>query len=453
MMKKYNNQIRKIELIRKYILPMTLKNIFSTILILCLTCIISSAQNVAPAPAQKGSVLIMNGKAHLGDGRVIENSAIGFENGKLTLVADATMIRIDKRKYDTVIDATGKEIYPGFIACNTTIGLTEIDLIRATRDFREVGELNPNVRSIIAYNTDSRIIPTVRSNGVLIAEVVPQGGIISGSSSVVNLDAWNWEDASIAQDIGMHLDWPNMFVPRLDNKEKEDQIRQNMKDNLDKLEMFFRDASAYVKNTNTVEKNLRFESMRNLFNGTAKLYIHCNFAKEINAAVNFANRYKIKMVLVGGADAWRVTTLLKENNIPVILSGTHNLPPREDEDVDIAYKLPFLLKQAGVNFAMSADGSWQVRNLMFQAGTSAAYGLSEEEAVVSITSAPARILGIDARLGTLEEGKDATLFISTGNALDMRTNKVTDAFISGRKINLDNAQKELNKKYLEKYGL
>jgi len=412
-----------------------------------------SAQNQAPAEAQKGSVLIMNGKAHLGNTKVIENSAIAFENGKLTVVADATVIRIDKRKYDTVIDATGKDIYPGFIACNTTLGLTEIDLVRATRDYREVGEMNPNVRSLIAYSTDSRIIPTVRSNGVLVAEIVPQGGRISGQSSVVNLDAWNWEDAAISTDIGIHMNWPGMNIPRLENSEKEENIRQRVNKDLAELEFYFSEASAYAKNPNPSELNLRFEAMRGLFNGSKKLFVHCNIAKEILTAVDLARRYNINMVLVGGADAWRMTSLLKENNIPVILNGTHNLPSREDEDIDISYKLPFLLQEAGVQFAMSAEGSWQVRNLMFQAGTSAAYGLTFEQAIQSITSSPAAILGISDKLGTLEEGKDATLFISSGNALDMRTNHVTEAFISGRKINLDNAQKELNQKFLNKYGL
>ncbi len=452
-MRKSNNQVEFRNSQNSSPKFMSVKNIICIILTFLFTSNILPAQNPAPGLPQKGTVIIMNARAHLGNGKVIENSAIAFENGKLTLVADASLIRIDKRKYDTVIDGTGKELYPGFIACNTTIGLTEIDLIRATRDYREVGEINSNVRCIIAYNTDSRIIPTVRSNGVLLAQIVPQGGIISGQSSVVNLDGWNWEDATIATDIGIHLNWPQMFVPRSDNAEKEENTRQRIKKELSDLEMIFSEASTYANNPSHVETNLRYEAMRNLFSGTKKLFVHCNFAKEIVAAVDFAKRHQLKMVLIGANDAWRVTALLKENNIPVIINGTHNLPPREDEDIDIAYKLPFLLKQGGVNFALSVDGSWQVRNLMFQAGTAQAYGLSAEEALMSITSFPAAILGIENKLGTLEEGKDATLFISDGDALDMRTNHVTHAFISGRQVNLDNAQKELNKKYLEKYGL
>ncbi len=411
------------------------------------------AQNPAPGSKQQGTVLLMNGKAHLGNGKVIENSAIAFENGKLTMIADATTIRIDKRKYDAVIDASAKQIYPGFIACNTTLGLAEIDLVRSTLDYREVGEMNSNVRSVIAYNTDSRIIPTVRSNGVLLAQIVPQGGVISGQSSIVNLDAWNWEDATYSMDDGIHLNWPRMYISRTGNAELEEKARQRIQNELTELEMFFSEAASYAKSKEVQEKNLRFESMRNLFDGSKRLFVHCNYAKEMLAAVEFSRKFKLNIVFVGAADSWRLTDLLKENNIPVILTGTHTLPPREDEDVDISYKLPYLLKQAGLEFAISVEGSWQVRNLMFQAGTGQAYGLSAEEALASITSSPAKILGIAAHIGTLEEGKDATLIISDGDALDMRSNHVVRAYISGREVNLDNAQKELNKKYLEKYGL
>ncbi|MBP6334909.1 MAG: amidohydrolase family protein [Bacteroidia bacterium] len=426
--------------------------IFTACLIL-ISATFLKAQNPAPGGKQQSTVLIMNAKAHLGNGKVIENAAIAFENGKLTLVADATTIRIDKRKYDKIVDATGKHVYPGFIACNTTLGLVEIELVRSTLDFREVGEMNSNVRSIIAYNTDSRIIPTVRSNGVLLAQIVPQGGIISGQSSVVNLDAWNWEDATYKMDVGVHVNWPRMYVNRSNNPDAEEKARLRMKNELNELENFFNEASAYLRSASPAEKNLRFESMRSVFDGTGKLFVHCNFAKEIVSAVDFSKRFKLKMVLVGGNDAWRVSTLLKENSIPVIINGSHSLPPREDEDVDIAYKLPYLLKQAGVDFAMTVDGSWQVRNLMFQAGTTQAYGLTAEEALASITSSPAGILGIDSSVGTLEEGKDATLFISAGDALDMRSNQVISAYINGREVNLTNAQKELNTKYLQKYGL
>jgi imidazolonepropionase-like amidohydrolase len=427
-----------------------MKKIFS--LLLTVLSIEAHSQNPAPAPDQKEGILIMNGTAHIGNGQVIQNSAIGIREGKIAFIADATKIRIDKKDYPVVVDANGKQVYPGFIECNSTLGLTEIDLVRSTRDFGEVGELNPNVRSIIAYNTDSKIQPTVRSNGVLLAQIVPEGRLMTGQSSVVELDGWNWEDAAYKTDEGIHLNWPQMFIIPNPNETEEAQ-RQKIQNSLNAIEQLFNEAKAYSLNNNPTEKNLRLESMRGLFDGTKKIYIHCDYVKEIVAAINLTGKYGMKMVLVGGSDSYMVTDLLKANNIPVILGRCHSLPVREDDDYDLPYKLPGILKAAGINVAISVEGSWQERNLMFNAGTAAGYGLSKEDALAAITSVPAKILGIDDRAGTLETGKDATLFISDGDALDMRTNKVTNAFIRGKQINLDNIQSQLYKKYMTKYNL
>ncbi|MBK6840573.1 MAG: amidohydrolase family protein [Bacteroidetes bacterium] len=411
------------------------------------------AQNPAPALPQSGPILILNAVAHIGNGQVIQNSAIGFENGKLILVADATTIKLDRSKYKTIVDGNNKHVYPGFICCNTTLGLAEIDLVRATNDYYEVGEMNANVRSIISYNTDSKIIPTVRSNGVLLAQVVPQGGTITGQSSVVELDAWNWEDASYKADEGIHLNWPRMYIAKHANAESEDVQRNRMTQQLGAIDLFFKEAKSYSMQATPVETNLRFEAMRGIFDGNKKLYVHCDFIKEIVAAVEFSKKYQVKMVLVGGGDSWRVSDLLKSNKIPVVLGNTHSLPPREDDDVDLPYKLPFLLNKAGIVYTETIDGSWQSRNVMFNAGTSVAYGVSKEDAVRSLTQYPAMILGIEDRCGTLEVGKDATLFISAGDALDMRGNSVTQAFIRGKEIVLDDVQKQLYRQYDSKYGI
>ncbi|MFM7216919.1 MAG: amidohydrolase family protein [Bacteroidota bacterium] len=430
-----------------------MKTISSLLIALLLFSSAARSQNPAPVPAQTGSVLIMNVKAHLGNGKTIENAAIGFEGGKLTLVADATTIRLQQGAYKEIVDGGGRHAYPGLVACNTFLGLSEIDLVRSTRDESEVGEMNPNVRSIISYNTDSKIIPTVRSNGVLVAEVSPRGGMISGSSSVVQLDAWNWEDAAIKTDIGIHMNWPRMYVVQSGNPEQEENQRVRMQRELTALESFFSEAAAYCKQRTPVEKNVRFESMCGLFDGSSTLFVHCGYVKEIEAAVLFAKKYGIRMVLVGGTDAWRVTELLKQNNIAVVMGQTHALPPREDDDTDLPYKLPFLLHQAGVTCAISIDGSWQERNLPFMAGTAAAYGVPQEDAVAMITSVPAKLLGVSDRVGTLEVGKDATLLITSGDILDMRSSVVESAYIQGRHIVLDDVQKQLYRKYMDKYGL
>lgn len=411
------------------------------------------AQNPSPANAQTEITLVMNATAHLGNGQIIQNSVLIFDQGKITVIADATTIRIDKSKFKRVIDAAGKHIYPGFIALNTTIGLAEVDAVRSTRDMYEVGDMNSNVRSIIAYNTDSKIIPTLRSNGVLLAETVPEGGTVSGTSSIVQLDAWNWEDAAVSTDFAMHLNWPSMTIYRASWAQPEEKQIENMNNALQNIEKFFADAYSYSLSTGQEEKNLKLESMRGLFSGKKKLFVDCNSAKEINAAVTFSKKYNMKMVVVGGYDAVRVIPLLKENNIPVVLGRSHATPWRLDEETDYCYTEAVTLMKAGITTAISIDGSWQVRNLAFNAGTTAGYGLSKEEALQTITQMPAIIAGIDQSTGTIEMGKDATFFISSGDALDMRTNHVEHAFINGREISLDNIQKQLNKKYMTKYGL
>jgi imidazolonepropionase-like amidohydrolase len=292
----------------------------------------------------------------------------------------------------------------------------------------------------------------VRSNGVLLAEATPQGGTISGTSSVMMLDGWNWEDAMYKEEAGIHMNWPRMTVSRGPNPDDEAKQKENMSKALSSIRQFFSEAKAYSKQ-NPEEKNLRFEAMKGLFDGSKKLFVHCGFVKEIIASVNFCKEFGIKMVLVGGADSWRVTDLLKENNIPVVLVRTHSLPPRDDEDVDLPYKLPYLLTKAGVMACITDGGSWAQRNIPFQAGTASAYGLTKEEALSCITLNPAKVLGIDSSTGTVETGKDATLFISSGDALDMKTNNVEVAFIQGRQIVLDDIQKQLYRKYMKKYGL
>ncbi len=421
-------------------------------LILSTFSCVASAQNPTPAPAQSGSILILGATAHLGNGSVIANSAIGFERGKLTLVADATVIRIDRTKYSTVYDASGKHVYPGFIAPNTTLGLVEIEAARATVDYADIGQYNPNLRALVAYNADSEVIPTVRSNGVLLAQVTPQGGTISGSSTVVQLDAWNWEDAAYRSDEGLHLNWPQMrnfggWESGNPEIKKNDQYEKEVQS----LRRFFEEARAYAQQTVPEVKNLRFEAMRGLFDQKTTLYLHSDNAKTIQESVLFAENFGIQKVLVGANDAWLVADFLKMHQVPVILGKTQSLPAREDEDVAQTFKTATLLQEKGVLFAFSNEGFWRQRDLAFQAGQAVGFGLSKEDAISALTLNTAKILGIDKTCGSLEIGKDATLFISEGDALDMRSCQVTAAFIQGRTINLDNKHKQLYKRFEQKY--
>ena len=415
----------------------------------------------------------MNGIAHLGNGKVIENSAIGFRNGKLDLVADATTIKLQQGAYDTTINISGKQVYPGFIAPNSTLGLSEMDAVRASNDFSETGIYNPHVRSIIAYNSDSKIPPTVRTNGVLLAQITPRGGVISGTSSVIELDGWNWEDMAMKTDEGIHLNWLHMFKPESEKNSDANEVpplkkNEDYEKQKNDLKKFFADAKAYSE-VGPEEKNLRFEAMKGLFadptkgtdsvfqRSTKTLYIHVNYVKEIEDAVSFAKTAGVKKTLiVGGTDSWMVTDLLKQNNVGVMVNRLHELPKNSDDDIDLPYKLPALLQKAGVLFCLENAGDMEAshaRNIPFLAGTAAAYGLTKEEALGAVTLNTAKILGIDNRVGSLETGKDATLFISSGDALDMRTNNVEWAFIRGKKLDLSNEQKGLYEKYVKKYGL
>ncbi len=404
-----------------------------------------------PAPAQSKPVLITGGTAHLGTGEVIENSVIAFEDGKITLVGGPNSLpELDENRYE-VVNAVGKHIYPGFIAPNTRLGLEEIGSVRATRDYDDVGRLNPNLRSIIAYNTDSRVTPTVRSNGILLAQVTPSGGLVSGTSSIVQLDAWNWEDAAYNIDEGIHINWPGVYTYSGWWTERRIKRDKDYEINKEKIELLFEQALAYSKKENPAEKNLKFEAMRGLFDGRKKLYVHTNNVSTIVEAAMFGKEYDLNLVIVGGRDAWMVTDFLKENNIPVLLNAPHRLPARMDEAIDQPFKTATMLQDSGVLFGFYMGGYYEVRNLPFQAGHAVGFGLPYEDAVAALTLNTAKIMGIDDRTGSIEKGKDANLFISEGDALDMMTCEVERAFIQGRQIDLNNKQKMLYQKFQTKY--
>lgn len=407
------------------------------------------AQVPMPAEAQLRPTYIVGATAHLGNGKVIENSIIAFEEGKLTIVSSPeNLSKVNLSRYQ-IIQAQGKHVYPGFIAMDTQLGLVEIGQVRASRDDEEVGQLNPSVRSLIAYNTDSEVTPTVRSQGVLLAQVVPLGGRISGQSSVVQLDAWNWEDAAVKTDEGIHLNWPSLY--RFSFRQRSFSKNENYDKQIQEIHDFFTEAQAYNQKPTHNRKNLKFEAMRGLFSENQHLYIHTNTAATISQAVVFAEKYGLSLVIVGGRDAWMVSSLLKEKGIPVILRETHNLPATADTDIDQPFKTPAHLQEAGVLFCLSSGDSWTLRNLAFQAGQAVGFGLEYENAISALTLNPAKILGIDDKVGSLEKGKDATLFVCEGDVLDMRTSKVTHAFINGRAIDLENKQKGLYEKFKAKY--
>lgn len=444
-----------------------MKKIFSTISTLFLIAGFIQAQEVVyPAKEYKGRIYITNGTVHVGNGTVLENATVEVNNGKITNVGTNVSVSGSDAK---VVDAKGKHVYPGLILPSTDLGLKEIGAgVRASNDYTELGDINTSIRSITAYNTDSRVIGVLRANGILLASVAPEGGTISGSSSVVQLDAWNWEDAAYKMDAGIHMTIPS-FVNRFGrrfagippailaslgiNIGSGDPSKQAL-EKVEEVKSFFRQAKAYLSETNHANTNLKFEAVKGLFDKKQKLFIHGDQVKQMLIAIDFVKEFDFDVVIVGGSESFLIADLLKANNIAVILDQEHSLPATEDDDVDQPYKTPAALQKAGVLFALNdASDNTRYRNLSYNAGTAATYGLTKEQALQAITLNAARILGIDDKTGSLEAGKDANIIISDGDILDMKSSTVTNAFIQGREVSLDNKQKQLYERYKYKYGI
>lgn len=417
-------------------------NIFVIVVMLITT--VSRAQQT-PGAIQSSPITITGATAHIGNGTVLPNAVIVFEEGKITALGTEGTVTTK----GTVIEAQGKHVYPGFIATNTTLGLIEVGAVRPSNDDEEIGEMIPHVRSLIAYNAESKVVESMRPNGVLLAQSRPQGGRISGTSSVMQLDAWNWEDAAYRADDGVWLNWPNSMTRGRWWLGEEAGFKpdKNYSKKIKEVQDFITNARAYSQGR--TDQNLAYEAMKGVINGTQNLYITANGEREIRDVLNFARDTKIaNIVLVGAYEAPRVATQLAAMNIPVILQRVQELPTISDHDYDYNYKFAIDLIKAGVTVALGYDGEyWQVRNLPFYAGQITGQGLDDESALQLITQNPAKILGIDKTAGTLEVGKDATLFISQGNALDMMTNQLSHAFIQGRAISLETHQTELYERY------
>ncbi len=386
-------------------------------------------------------ILLLHGTAHIGNGTVVESAAIGVVNDRIAFVKNSLTQTFNNKDWDTIINCNGQHFYPGLVSANNTLGLTEIDAVRATRDFNDVGDWNPHVRAQVAYNVESKVVETVRTNGVLLVQATPRGGWISGSSAVMKLSGWNWEDATVLADDGIHLNWP------YDRTSYQAQKRD--------IYAFFELAKTYAMSRDAQATDLRLEAMKACFKGQKRVYIHAESIQQIVDVIDFAAAFQLPFpVIVGGHDAHLVGAKLRDSKIPVMLSRIHSLPQREDELTYLPYQMPALLKQQGISFCIQNDGDMQpmnTRNLPFQAGTTMAYGLSEEEALKAISLSVCQIMGIDKDYGSLEVGKKATFFVSKGPALDMRSNQLTTILVDGNFVSTSNFQEQLYLKYRQKY--
>ena len=421
----------------------------NTFLILALILSASGAIALSPkpAPTQTEGVVYHNANIHVGNGKFLKGATIAFNEGKISRVG------YFKMKWNpTDIDLKGKHVYPGFILPNTNLGLEEVSSVKATRDSREVGQMNPNVRSISAYNTDSEITPTFKFNGVLLAQTTPQGGLVSGLSSIVQLDAWNWEDAAIVIDDAVHVNWPSAkrasfdwstFTMKYEKNKKYDSQLTQIKSLFDNAKL---DQNGKV--------NLKLDAVSPVYTGNRQVFIHTNNPKSIIESITYFQQSGVNnLVLVAQQGALPVIGFIKQSGVPVIVSTTHAMPKRDDSSVDAGYTTAVKLHQEGILTALGYPGAMSARNLAFTAGTLVSYGLEKEQALMLITGNTAKILGIDKSFGTLEVGKSATLIVSDGDALDMRTNNLEAAYIDGRKLDLEGRQQKLEKRFLEKFNL
>lgn len=377
---------------------------------------------------------------------------VELRDGKIAAVRNGPVQTTEGFEF---INGTGLHIWPALIGANTDIGLTEVGAVRATRDQDEVGSITPEARAVVAVNPDSWHIPVARANGVLVAAVLPSGGVIPGTAALVHLDGWTWEDMTIDPDVGVVVNWPNMrpITAWWMNKSREDQLKER-DENLRALDEFFAQARAYFDARgadDSVAQSVRFEAVRPVVEGKMPLLVLAQELEEIQSAVSWCAEQGLRAVIVGGRDAPLCADLLRRHDVPVIVTGTHRMPRRDDSAYDEAFTLPADLERAGVKWCLATNGgSSNERNLPYHAAMAAAYGLDPDAAIRSITLSPAEILGVADRLGSVEQGKDATIIITDGNPLEITT-QVKMAFINGRRIDLSNKQTDLAEKYREKY--
>jgi len=412
-----------------------------------------------PAPKQSKPIALVGATVHTVSGDVIADGTILFEEGKIKTIGPDPALPENCEQ----IDVNGKHVYPGLISANTSLGLVEINAVRATRDFAETGDINPNVRAEVSFNPDSELIPVTRANGITVALSVPTSGLISGSSALMMLDGWTWEAMALKTPAGLHVHWPKMLLNRSPaaKKSEQEQLKDRNKQ-IKRIKQAFVQARAYMKARQADAKqdvpyhdtDLRWEAMIPVLKKDTPVIIHADEIMQIQAAIDWAVAEDVRVIIMGGYDAWRVTDLLKEHDIPVILTGTHRLPMRRWEDYDMPFKVAKKLAEAGVKFCIATQGgpfgTAHERNLPYQAATAAAYGLSKTEALKAVTLYPAEILGVGDRLGSLEVGKDATLIVTDGDPLEITT-QVEMEFIQGRQIQLESRHTQLYDKYRKKY--
>lgn len=431
----------------------------SFVILYCLLLIVHCslfASDPVPAAKQDHPIALSGGTIHPVTGPDIQKGTILFENGKILQLGPSVTLPANAER----IDVTGRQVYPGLINANSTLGLSEISAVRATNDYAETGRINPNVRSEIAVNPESELIPTTRANGVLIVHLMPKGGLIAGRSSALMLDGWTQEDLVLKAPTGLVVNWPRMTISRSPfARQTEEEQKKERDRQLKELRDAFDDARAYLlaKKAETTKgipyhaTDVRWDAMVPVLERKVPVFVNANEVQQIEAAVRWAKDENVRLVVVSGRDSWRAAEILKKEQISVIAGPILDEPNRRWEPYDDAFVLPSKLYTAGVKFAIAGEGEAMAeRNTPYHAAMAAAYGLPRDEALKAVTIYAANVLGIDAQVGSLEPGKDATLIVTNGDPLEITT-RVELEFIQGKKIDLRSRHTILYDKYREKY--
>ncbi|HEX9985927.1 MAG TPA: amidohydrolase family protein [Thermoanaerobaculia bacterium] len=401
-------------------------------------------------PGTKPTVAIRNATIYPVTSAPIPNGTIVFANGVITAIGANVAVPADA----TVIDGSGLSVYPGLIDSGTNVGLVEVDAVGGTVDTAEVGDLNPNARAAVAVNPHSNVIPVTRVNGVTTVAVVPEGGLVSGQSALMQLAGWTPPEMVLQSPLAMHVRFPRLRSSPLAGEPQEEEAEKERQKSyttqLDKLRDTFRDAQAYARainaRTRRVDRDLILEALVPVVEGRVPVVMHANFARDIKAALAFADEFKLKVILSGGTDVGKVLPDLKRRNIPVLLGPILALPPREDDAYDLLFTNAKTLHDNGIPFAIQTQDAHNARNLPYHAAACAAFGLPKEEALKAITIYPAQIFGVANRIGSLEAGKMANVIITDGDPLEIRTN-VRRVFIAGEDIPMETHQTILYEKF------
>ena len=416
----------------------------------------AAAQDVVhKAPAQAKPILLRGGTLHTVSHGVLEGADLLFAEGVIQAL-DETGELVKVVNNAEVLDVRGKHVYPGYVCVASLLGLTEVESVDMTIDTREAGDINPEVVAVVAVNPDSWWIPVTRRNGVLTAGVLPQGGLVPGRASVIRLDGWTNEDMTVERDAGLYVEWPFMGSGgRGRFGRRGGAAAEPSGDALARLDALFDAGAAYLAARSadpTLAVDLRLEGLAASLRGERPLLVSAATAEQIESAVLWGERRGVELVLIGGRDALLCADLLARHGVMVALTGAHRLPHRRDLSAATTYELPAALEARGVRWCMTipASSSANARNLPYEAAACIPYGLSRDVALRSITLSAAEALGVGDRLGSLEQGKAATLFVADGDPFELST-RITDAFIDGRRVDLTDKQTQLADKYRAKY--